>query len=135
MKRVYIRTYIKIEIDETNGILVRTWLSYTTSKEFRKGQLLTIKFFQKYNCIHFISDTSKSGVISETDLDWAAKVITPQLIESGMKTLNFVIPEGNFGKLAVRNYEELDKATNQTPICYHSNIKLAIEAVLKEVPV
>ena len=134
MKKVYRRSYFKLEVDEERQLMVQSWLSYCTSREFRKVQLITVKYFQKYNCKYFISNTTKAGVLDPNDTEWAAEVVTPQLMEAGMEVLNFIVPENQFALMAIRNYEESNRDAFKVKTNIFKSVEDAIEFMFDKSP-
>lgn len=133
MKRVYRKRYIKLEIDESRKLMVQSWLNFCSSKEFRRGQLETIKQFEKYGCKYFISNTLKAGALAQEDSDWAATEITPKLLAFGMPALNFIIPENKFAMLAIRNLREKETEVSDTLINYFTTLEEAIRKVDEQI--
>lgn len=131
MRKVHHRRYIKLEVDEENHLLVQTWLKPCTSKEFRRGQLHMLKYFEKYKCSTFISNTLKAGALNQSDSEWAATDVTPKIKSLGAETIHFVIPENSFAMLAIRNFEKKDKEITKINTCFHSTLSEAIDAALK----
>jgi hypothetical protein len=131
MKSVFRRPYIKIEIDIENKILIQNWTAFCTSKQFRKAQLRTIKYFKKYQCKGLIANTQFLKVLNVEEMDWTATVFTPELVKEGLQAIHFVTPLDGFAHRSIKNYEEAEKTVSNLPIYYFDSLEEAIESTME----
>jgi hypothetical protein len=131
MKRVYKKSFIKLEVDQDSGLMIQTWLTFCTPEEFRKGQLETVAKFEEFKCKHFISNATKAGALPQEETDWAAEVISPALHKLGMPCINFVIPENKFAVLAIKNLVEKNQERQNVPFKYFPSVEEAIKDIFE----
>ena len=102
------KPYVTIERDDQLNCLIQHWKGFAHSKDFRAAINESLAFFKekegKLNKI--ISNTKDAALVKKEDTDWVAQVITPQLVEHGLRYMAFVVPTNVFTKFSVDNFKE-----------------------------
>ena len=101
--KLFENSFSEINYLEEHKCLVQVWKKFCMPEDFRKVQLKTAELFKAHNCVNFISDTTDAGVLKKEETEWAAKTITPQLVEAGMREMNFVVPKNVFTQMTLDN--------------------------------
>lgn len=129
MEVLFKQRFLTLSYDSDKKCLIQTWTSFCNSEEFRAGQMKTVECFAQKSCKNFISDTTNAGLLKKEDTDWVTEFITPQLINSGMKKFNLVMPASVFAQKTVRNLDQVEKESHRDLLQFYPNLKSALEAI------
>jgi len=121
--------YCEINYLEDSKTLVQEWKKFCMPEEFRTAQNKTVELFKAHNCVNFISDTTNAGVLKKEETEWAAKTITPQLVESGMKEINFIVPNNVFAQMTLDNLTKQEQGG--LPLNFFPNVTDALNHINK----
>ncbi len=100
--------FVTIEFEPANALLTQTWLGFITSENFRKAIDKTVEFSKENSIKALISDTSQLSIVRREDTEYAASVM-PNLIQSGLRKMAFVLSENAFAQMSVKNFESQTK--------------------------
>lgn len=117
------KPYVTIERDDEMKCLIQTWKGFAKSNEFRAAINDSLAFFVKGGIDKIISDTKEFSLVKKEDTDWVAQVITPQMVQHGLRYMAFVVPKNVFTKISVDNFKE--GANSVVSIRYFDEVALA----------
>ncbi len=106
MKTLFKASCLRREYDENNTCLYQTWIGKTTSPEWVYYHLELIKILKNYNIDRILVDSTKQAAVCKKDGDWAVKIVTPQLIDNGLRYVAIVLPQEMFARLPIHGYIE-----------------------------
>ena len=109
--------FVTISYGETIPCVLIEWKKYASSEQFRLTHEQAVEAYLKYapehKQLHWLSDSRKFVMVSEDDIKWVVDEINPKLYEAKLKYMAFVIPESEFAKTSVGDYQ---KNTNKDQI-------------------
>ncbi|MCK9424528.1 MAG: STAS/SEC14 domain-containing protein [Ignavibacteriaceae bacterium] len=101
--------FVTISYDETIPCVLIEWKKYASSEQFRLTHEQAVEAYLKnapeHKQLHWLSDTRKFVMVSEDDIKWVVDEINPKLYEAKLKYMAFVIPESEFAKTSVGDYQ------------------------------
>jgi hypothetical protein len=101
--------FVTISYDETIPCVLIEWKKYASSEQFRLTHDQAVEAYLKYapehKQLHWLSDSRKFVMVSEDDINWVVDEINPKLYEAKLKYMAFVIPESEFAKTSVGDYQ------------------------------
>ncbi len=85
--------------------LLQSWKGYVPTELFRQVIDATVSHVRKHEVLFLISDTSGQKVVSSSDAEYAASVLSV-MIDHGLKAMAFVIPENVFTKFSLKKFSD-----------------------------
>lgn len=125
--KLFENDYSKINHLAESKTLVQVWKKFCMPEDFRITQIKTVELFKAKKCVNLISDTTNAGVLRKEETEWAAQTITPQLIEAGLKEINFVVPNNVFTQMTLKNLHKQEQGS--LPLNYFPNVNDALNHV------
>ena len=98
--------------------LLQTWKGYVPTELFRKVIDATVAHVREHKVLFLISDTSSQKVVSSSDAEYAASVMSV-MIDNGLKAMAFVIPENVFTKFSLKKFSD---AGHEDVVAYFDSI-------------
>lgn len=129
---VYKSENVEIDYNSHNKQLTQTWSNFVPSEEFRKAIDFTVDYVISNDVTSIISDTLKQLAVKLEDSEYAASVM-PNLFNSGIKAMAFLIPEDIFTKLSLKKFADIE-LQNQHKVEYFQNMEEAtkwIDSIMK----
>ena len=117
------KSSVVIEHDEQLRCLIQTWKGFAKSKDFRAAIIKSLEFFKQGNLNKIISNTKDFSLVKKEDTDWVAQVITPEMVQHGLRYMAFVVPTNAFTQLTVDNFKE--EADRIVEIRYFDSVETA----------
>lgn len=123
------RPYVTLELDEPLKCLTQRWKGFAKSEQFREGINKSLEFFQQKQIDKIISDTQNAALVKKEDTDWVATVITPKMMQHGLRRMAFIVPTNVFTQMSVDNFKS--EAKGGVRIQYFDNYEKAKEWISK----
>lgn len=117
------KPYVTIERDDELKCLIQTWKGFAKSEDFRAAINDSLNFFKEGDINKIISNTKDFSLVKKEDTDWVAQVITPQMVQHGLRYMAFIVPTNVFTQVTVDNFKE--EANNVVSIRYFDSLELA----------
>ena len=124
------KRYVTLERDDQSKCLTQTWKGFAKSEDFREAIKHSLEIIKKGEVDKIISDTKEASLVKKEDTQWVAEVITPQMVQHGLRYMAFIIPTSVFTQMAIDNFKE--KADEVVKIGYFDQVDKAT-AWLQEV--
>ena len=99
------RPYVTLELDEQLKCLTQRWKGFAKSEQFREGINKSLEFFQQKQIDKIISDTKDFSLVKKEDTDWVATVITPKMVQHGLRRMAFIVPTNIFTQITIDNFK------------------------------
>lgn len=119
------KPFVTIELDETLKCLIQNWKGFARSEDFRTAINESLEFFKKGGIDKIISNTKDFALVKKEDTDWVAQVVTPQMVQNGLRYMAFVVPTNVFTQFSVDNFKE--EASSVVSIRYFDKVEAAKE--------
>ena len=100
------KSYVTIERDDQLKCLIQTWKGFAKSENFREAINQSLEIIKKGGLDKIISDTKDAALVSKDDTKWVAQVVTPQMVQHGLRYMAFIVPANVFTQIAVDNFKE-----------------------------
>lgn len=123
------KPFVTIERDSELQCLIQTWKGFAKSESFREAINQSLNFFKKGGINKIISNTKDFALVKKEDTDWVAQVITPQMVQHGLRYMAFVVPTNVFTQLSVDNFK--GEADSVVSIRYFDDLKAAKDWLAK----
>ena len=117
--------FVTIERDDQLSCLIQTWKGFAKSEDFRAAINESLEVFKKGGLNKIISNTKEAGLVKKEDTDWVAQVVTPQMVQHGLRYMAFVVPTNVFTQFSVDNFKE--GASGVVKIKYFDNAESAYQ--------
>ncbi len=102
MKKKYKNICVEIMYDEINKLVVQKWNGeYYEDEQFKDALKKTVEVFNTYGAQKLLSDTREQSIVGGANY---APVIVPELVNSGMKKMAFLISDDILSKLGVFSF-------------------------------
>lgn len=98
--------------------LLQSWKGYVPTELFRQVIDATVAQVRQQKVLFLISDTSEQKVVSSSDAEYAASVMSG-MIDNGLKAMAFVIPENVFTKFSLKKFSD---AGHQDVVAYFDSL-------------
>lgn len=85
--------------------LLQSWKGYVPTELFRQVIDATVAHVRQHKVLFLISDTSEQKVVSSSDAEYAASVMSV-MTDNGLKAMAFVIPENVFTKFSLKKFSD-----------------------------
>ena len=117
------KPFVTIERDDQLRCLTQTWKGFAKSEDFRAAIEQSLEFFEKGDLDKIISNTKDAALVKKEDTDWVAQVITPQMVQHGLRYMAFIVPTNVFTQVTVDNFKE--EADSVVSIRYFDKVEAA----------
>jgi hypothetical protein len=98
--------------------LLQSWKGYVPTELFRQVIDATVAQVRQHKVLFLISDTSEQKVVSSSDAEYAASVMSG-MIDNGLKAMAFVIPKNVFTKFSLKKFSD---AGHQDVVAYFDSL-------------
>ena len=119
------KPYVTIERDDHLKCLIQTWKGFAKSEDFRAAIHASLEVFKKEKINKIISNTKSAALVNKEDTDWVAQVITPQMVQYGLRYMAFIVPNDVFTQLSVDNFKK--EANSVVSIRYFDQLETATQ--------
>ena len=123
------KPFVTIERDDQLRCLTQTWKGFAKSEDFRAAIEQSLEFFEKGDLDKIISNTKDAALVKKEDTDWVAQVITPQMVQHGLRYMAFIVPTNVFTQVTVDNFKE--EADSVVSIRYFDKVETAKDWLTK----
>ena len=123
------KPFVTIERDDQLNCLIQTWKGFANSDDFRAAINESLEIFKKGNFDKIISNTKDAALVKKEDTNWVAQIVTPEMVQHGLRYMAFVVPTNVFTQLSVDNFKE--EAGRTISIRYFNHMDAAREWVAK----
>jgi hypothetical protein len=83
-------------------IVAHQMLGFVEGEAFRRMLITGLEAFREYGCTKWLSDDSRNPMMNPEDLEWSHQNWEPEIKKSGWKHWALIVPDGAFGKMAMR---------------------------------
>ena len=90
---MYNTLYCNVKYLENRNAIFLTWKQFCKDDDYRDPFRYALKEINKYNITTWITDTTNGFENEEADTKWLLKEFMPQIIESSIKKIIFVIKD------------------------------------------
>lgn len=115
-------SYLKLEWDATNRILLAQWQGFFNSTNFRAGLAKGLEIIAKHQVANWLGDVREAKVISLADQNYQAQEWTPQAIQYGLRRIAYIVPKDVFAQMALNR---IVSQTNGLETNYFSEVEAA----------
>ncbi|EMR01556.1 hypothetical protein [Cesiribacter andamanensis] len=105
--RLFEKTYLVLEYDAQEQLLIQNWKGFASSVQFREGIEKSIDVFKQHKVTRLLSNTKDSAVVKKEDTDWAATYAVGKMLQHGLRSMAFIIPTNAFTQMSVKNFSGL----------------------------
>ena len=123
------KPFVTIERDDQLRCLIQTWKGFAKSEDFRAAIEQSLEFFEKGDLDKIISNTKDFALVKKEDTDWVAQVVTPQMVQHGLRYMAFIVPTNVFTQVTVDNFKE--EADSVVSIRYFDKVETAKDWLTK----
>lgn len=114
------KSFVTIERDDQLKCLTQTWKGFAKSEDFRGAINQSLEIFKRGGLDKIISNTKDFALVKKEDTDWVAQVVTPQMVQHGLRYMAFIVPTNVFTQITVDNFKE--KANSVVSIRYFDQV-------------
>ena len=98
---------VTVSVKLTDGYVFFDWKSFMIELEdLKKMHISALNAAKKYNCMHFIGNTSEVRTAMAFDLiDWFGKEWVPKLVTEGLKSVITIVPKSAIASMANKRWQ------------------------------
>jgi len=101
----YDKKHCKIYYKDNIKTLIQKWNGNATFVEFKEAIDYTVNFFKNNkNVKYIISDVTNAGAATKESTDYTNYVANPQLADSGMKAIIFIVKKSARSNISVKRF-------------------------------
>ena len=91
-----------VHVYPEDGIIAHQMLGFVEGESFKRMLMAGLEAFREYGCSKWLSDDSRNPMMNPEDLEWSHLNWEPEIKKSGWKYWALIVPQGAFGKMAMR---------------------------------
>lgn len=124
--RLFEKSYLVLEYDKENKLLIQNWIGFATSAQFREGIEKSVEIFRQNKPLRLLSNTKNSAVVKKEDTEWAASYGIGNMLQNGLKGVAFIVPTNIFTQVSVTNFKSQTKDAPFT-LQYFDDVNKAVD--------